>query len=408
MDAALKEISRRLLGRMPSEPKWLGKPMTAREQDAWGCTARFLGARLQVSTEEVANTMGHEGRSPDMSPQAGAAFCAVLDEVAKEDIGARPVSEAARLSHGPYVSPTESVLLAAATGLASRRERRPSTTRNVIGDSLDRWRVEKLGLEATPSESSFTSKSGHSEKGHSDCTTNVFVGVFAWGTFALFTLGAFVLLMLWATMEEERTGAFVSTFFVCSIASLCYFAKATHMHEVRINGSMVPIARYIDWLTTTPLLMYELCHLAHASTSMTLMLVGCDILMISTGIFSACLDRNREYRMMAFWFAASTIFYIIMICIINIRIANGPVMERPAEVQELFTYLKVLTSVVWSFYPIVVLLGRAQCHLISRNTEDVALMVLDLIAKLGVEGLIVAYAGFIMEPADSSGSSSGS
>ena len=36
---------------------------------------------------------------------------------------------------------------------------------------------------------------------------------------------------------------------------------------------------------------------------------------------------------------------------------------------------------------------------------QVALMVLDLIAKLGVEGLIVAYAGFVIVDADSSGSS---
>ena len=54
----------------------------------------------------------------------------------------------------------------------------------------------------------------------------------------------------------------------------------------------------------------------------------------------------------------------------------------------------------------VVLLGRAQCHLISKNTEDVLLSVLDLVSKLGVEGLIVAYAGFIFDVADSSGSSS--
>ena len=36
----------------------------------------------------------------------------------------------------------------------------------------------------------------------------------------------------------------------------------------------MPIARYIDWITTTPILMYELGHLAHASTADTLMLVG--------------------------------------------------------------------------------------------------------------------------------------
>ena len=111
---------------------------------------------------------------------------------------------------------------------------------------------------------------------------------------------------------------------------------------------------------------------------------------------------------MAFWFAASCVFYIIMLYIINERIANGTVLEQSAEVQELFGYLKLLTSVVWSFYPVVVLLGRAQCHLISKNTEDILLMLLDLVSKLGVEGLIVAYAGFITDASSSNGSSGGS
>ena len=42
----------------------------------------------------------------------------------------------------------------------------------------------------------------------------------------------------------------------------------------------------------------------------------------------------------------------------------------------------MLTSTVWTFYPIVVFLGRAQCHLISKNTEDCLLCLLDMSAKL--------------------------
>ena len=164
----------------------------------------------------------------------------------------------------------------------------------------------------------------------------------------------------------------------------------------------MPIARYIDWITTTPLLMYELGHLAHASTANTMMLVGSDILMIAAGILSACLDRQRQYRMMLFYFAVSCVFYVVMLCIINVRLANGTVLQQTDSVQELFGYLKVLTSTVWTFYPIVVFLGRAQCHLISKNTEDCLLCLLDITAKLGVEGLIIAFAVFRVEDAEGS------
>ena len=49
-------------------------------------------------------------------------------------------------------------------------------------------------------------------------------------------------------------------------------------------------------------------------------------------------------------------------CIINVRLANGIVLQQTDSVQELFGYLKVLTSTVWTFYPIVVFLGRAQAR----------------------------------------------
>jgi len=96
-----------------------------------------------------------------------------------------------------------------------------------------------------------------------------------------------------------------------------------HASLTPVSGTLVPIARYIDWITTTPILMcprhprpsspapgshttpaphptpdppprYELSHLAHASTANTMMLVGSDILMIAAGILSACLDRERS------------------------------------------------------------------------------------------------------------------
>ena len=115
----------------------------------------------------------------------------------------------------------------------------------------------------------------------------------------------------------------------------------SHHRAPMAAGTLVPIARYVDWITTTPILMYELSHLAHASTADTLMLVGSDILMISSGILSACLDRQRQNRMMLFYFANSCVFFVIMLCIINIRVGNGIVLQQTDSVQELFGYLKV-------------------------------------------------------------------
>ena len=85
-DMALFEIARRLTGRGSGARKKLGQPRSPQEALTWQATAKFLAARLQTSTEEMAHVRGHEQRKPDMSPAAGAAFRAVLSEIEKENV----------------------------------------------------------------------------------------------------------------------------------------------------------------------------------------------------------------------------------------------------------------------------------------------------------------------------------
>ena len=78
VDSALFEIARRLIGRR------CRAPATPKQATTWAATAKFLAARLQVSTAEVARVPGHQQRKPDMGPAAGAAMRAVLSEIADE------------------------------------------------------------------------------------------------------------------------------------------------------------------------------------------------------------------------------------------------------------------------------------------------------------------------------------
>ena len=52
-----------------------------------------------------------------------------------------------------------------------------------------------------------------------------------------------------------------------------------------------------------------------------------------------------------------------MVYTLHTEVAKGTVLEQSETIQELFHYLEVLTLTMWSFYPIIVFLGRAQCHL---------------------------------------------
>ena len=210
-----------------------------------------------------------------------------------------------------------------------------------------------------------------------------------WLTQLGFTASTLVLAAFWLTADDSDKGSFVTTMLTCAIAAGAYYAKATGYGELPFQGRKVPIVRYLDWVATTPLMLYELCHLGGANSSTTLFILGCDLITLSFGIVSAFLDRKGSSRHMLMWFWAAAFFYVLMMLALHGQVGQGTALEQPEWVQELFFKLTVLTSVTWSCYPVVVFLGRAQCHVITKQMEELLLVFLDIVSKMGMEALIV-------------------
>ena len=110
VEAALEEVSRRLLGGLPYQHV---RPTNGAQAATWIATAEFLSARIHSSTQEMENTPGFEHRKPDMSEEAGAAVKAVLAELTleqqnfrwsllKEHLGTEGSNEANALGAAAY------------------------------------------------------------------------------------------------------------------------------------------------------------------------------------------------------------------------------------------------------------------------------------------------------------------
>jgi bacteriorhodopsin len=122
---------------------------------------------------------------------------------------------------------------------------------------------------------------------------------------------------------------------------------------------------------------------------MTIMVIVCDLLMLATGLISAAVPWKPYKAMKKVWFLFSCLFYILMVVVLQTDVSYKA--SKQVEVAAtLFKRLEVLTVAVWSFYPVVVMMGRAHLGLITKPMEDILLCVLDVVAKIGMEGLIVA------------------
>lgn len=229
-----------------------------------------------------------------------------------------------------------------------------------------------------------------------------------WSTQFAFSISSLVLLILYAT--HNHPAGFVNTFFVQSIAAVAYFVKASHAGEVVIAGTHIPFVRYVDWITTTPLMLYELCHIAHAPVYAIVMIIGCDLMTLSLGITAAVIDQKKHLKVKYTLFLVAVGFYIMMVCTLIMDVAK-PLHDKYSShrllagsddygdddghdnsaVVKLFNDLEVLTIVSWSFYPFAVLLGRAHFGIITQSVEDGFICILDIISKIGMEGIIIAY-----------------
>ncbi|CAK9021926.1 unnamed protein product [Durusdinium trenchii] len=263
---------------------------------------------------------------------------------------------------------------------------------------LEAWKSDDPEMRRIPSKTStrsmmsksvsklshFAARTGESRE---EWWTYEFAHVVAKIVWMLFFLATSLLVFLLVTWPY--VGAFVITFFVMFIAQLAYFAKVTGYSDVVLGGRTVPIVRYIDWITTTPLMLFELCMIGGAEKHTTILVIGCDLIMHATGIVSAMVVPKEKVKVKYAWFTMSVFCFTLMLLVLHRDVSWGTVNLRPSDVQALFDRLEWLTIISWSWYPIVVLLGRAHFGIISKGTEDALLCILDCIAKLGMEGFVV-------------------
>jgi bacteriorhodopsin len=210
---------------------------------------------------------------------------------------------------------------------------------------------------------------------------------FAVFTYWLFAIATAVILLF--ILVHEQGSVFVNTFFVMALATIAYRYKCSHLAEIKFKGKHVPIVRYLDWLFTTPIMLYELCHIAHADQSTTVLICGLDIIMLVCGICSAVADAKTHFRVKSQLFIFACVAYVLMIYQLRTKVSRGSAQQQPEHIRNLFSNLEALMIVTWSFYPFAVGLGRAHAGLISTHAEDVLICALDAIAKVGMEGLVL-------------------
>jgi bacteriorhodopsin len=204
--------------------------------------------------------------------------------------------------------------------------------------------------------------------------------------------GAVLLTALGKKRTQDEEAHTVIHGVVPLIAALAYFSMAIGQGGTTLaDGRLFWFARYVDWSVTTPLLLLGLCitalHGAHRRRALVTAVLGADVIMIATGLFSGLSTES---------FPRYTWFLISCGAFLALYMALFAPLRREAQArdeQRRHSYLtsSVVLAVLWLLYPVIVLLGPDGVGSWSPTVTTGTITVVDLLAKVGYGLLLVRF-----------------
>lgn len=164
---------------------------------------------------------------------------------------------------------------------------------------------------------------------------------------------------------------------ITGIASVAYVLMALGVGAVEAaNGSTVYVVRYVDWLATTPLIVLYLGLVAGIRRRTMAVVVALDAVMIAMALGANFVEGGAKYGL----FVLATLVYAALMYYLVGGITSA-VAARPPPVVALFEKLRNITVIIWSFYPVVWILGPAALGVLDPPTKVLLFTYLDFVSK---------------------------
>jgi sensory rhodopsin len=169
---------------------------------------------------------------------------------------------------------------------------------------------------------------------------------------------------------------------ITGIAAVAYVVMALGLGSITSDGTEVMLPRYADWLLTTMLNIGLLAVLAGVPKGLRWRVVGLDAAVILLGVAAAFAPAPFNFALVL----AGLVPYTAMAYLLLGSVRAGA-KERGGMVAEVYGKLTNHVLVLWTFYPLVVLLAPLGVGLLTRNTEVLIVSYLDVVSKVGFVGL---------------------
>lgn len=191
---------------------------------------------------------------------------------------------------------------------------------------------------------------------------------------------------------EENTTArrlYAITAAVSAIAAVAYLVMSLGYGVTTVvqggEADTVYWIHYVDWLLTTPLILFALGLVAKGARRTIGALVGFDVSMVLLGLATVLTGRgmgglDSETLKFVLWGASVAAYLGVLVLLV--RPLSREAAQQSAEVAMLFSMLRNIVIVLWALYPVVWLLGYV-IDVIPITVALFAYLVVDLLVKVG-------------------------
>ena len=204
-----------------------------------------------------------------------------------------------------------------------------------------------------------------------------------WFYVACMAAGA-ILFFVWSRNPKEVPQyEYAAAIFIPVWSGLAYTAMALGQGIVMVDGQEVYLARYCDWIVTTPLLLFVLSSsgmffrpLDHTTIGT---LIGLDVIMVLSGLFA---DLTANESVQWFWYLVGCVSLLLIFSILWGRVRREAFAHNE-EIGRAYTRLAGLFTALWLGYPLIWALSPSGFGLIGNGLTTILFVLLPIVSKVG-------------------------
>jgi bacteriorhodopsin len=204
-----------------------------------------------------------------------------------------------------------------------------------------------------------------------------------WLYVAVMLLGALIF-FVWS---QNRRGVpreeYVVAMFIPLWSAAAYTALALGQGKIEVDGQITYVARYLDWVVTTPLLLLALSMTAFFKVekdyTLIASLMGADVIMILSGLIADLSTEPARY----IWYGIGVVAFVVIMYLLWVPLRTKALEHPEARIGSIFTRSLTYLTVFWFGYPLTWIIGPSGLNLVSQEVDTLLFVVLPVFSKVG-------------------------